>query len=208
MIWHDVEQGTEEWFQLRCGKLGGSSIGKVMANIGKSFGQPAHDLAVKIAIEQITGRPIEQNYTNSHMERGHEQEPIARALYEQDQFVSVTNGGFFEDGDLYGVSPDGLVDDDGGIEIKSVIQNVQFQTVKRGAMDPSYKWQVYLELLVSGREWWDYVSFCSAFPEGKRLFIDRVWRKDSAEMFDSINSRVDEFRFLVDEKKKVIEDIR
>jgi len=207
MIWHDIEQNTDEWLDLRCGKLGGSSVGKVMANFGKAFGSPAHDLAVQIAIEQITGKRQESTYSNEHMDRGKEQEPIARALYEQDQFVTVTNGGFFDSEDLLGVSPDGLVDDDGGIEIKSVIQSVHFQTVKRGSFDPSYKWQLYLELMISGREWWDFVSFCATFPEGKRLFIDRIFRSDSAEIFEMINERVGEFKHLVCEKKKVIESI-
>jgi len=207
MIWHDIDQNTDEWLDLRCGKVGGSSIGKVMANFGKAFGPPAHDLAVQIAIEQITGKRQESTYTNEHLQRGHEQEPIARALYEQEYFVSVGNGGYFDTEDILGVSPDGLVDNDGGIEIKSVIQTVHFATVQRGSFDPSYKWQLYSELMVTGREWWDFVSFCSTFPEGKRLFTHRIYRKDCGEMFGMINARIDEFKRLVDEKKRVINSI-
>jgi len=204
MIWHDVEQNSDTWLDLRCGKVGGSSMSKVMANLGKAFGPPAHDLAVQIAIEQITGKRQESTYTNAHMDRGHEQEPIAKALYEQEYFCEVQNGGYFDSEDITGVSPDGLVDDDGAIEIKSVIQSVHFATVQRGKFDPSYKWQLYSELLLTGRDWIDFISFCATFPEGKRLFVDRIYRKDCGEQFEMINTRIAEFKELVDEKKKVI----
>lgn len=203
MIWHDVQQNTDDWLLLRCGKVGGSSIGKIMANYGKAFGQPAKDLAVKIAIEQITGKPIESNYSNEHMERGHEQEPIARAMYEQENFCSVGNGGFFDDG-LCGVSPDGTVDDDGIIEIKSVISHVQYATIKRDSFDPKYKWQLYFNLKVTGREWIDYVSYCSQFPEGKRLFIKSVEKTSCVEQFEMIDKRLSEFAVLVEDCKKTI----
>ena len=80
---YDVEQNTDAWLQLRAGKLTSSNLGKVMANYGKAFGDPAKKLAVQIAIEQITGKPQESGYSNDHMDRGHEQEPIARIAASQ-----------------------------------------------------------------------------------------------------------------------------
>jgi len=207
-MWVDIEQNTPEWFQLRSGRFGGSSIGTIMANYGKAFGAPAHKLAVKIAIEQITGAPIESTYSNAHMERGHEQEPIARQLYEMEYFCDVTNGGYFIGDDYTGVSPDGLVGENGEIEIKSVIASVQFDTVKRGKHDPSYKWQLPFELKISGREWIDYISFCSEFPEGKRLFVERIHADDFNDQFKMLNIRTDEFKRLIDDKKKTINDYR
>lgn len=203
-IHYDIEQNTDEWLSMRVGRVGGSSIGKIMANYGKSFGQPAQDLAVKIAIEQITGERNENGYTNVHMERGHEQEPIARALYEEKFFCDVQRGGFFEEGDDVGVSPDGLVYEDGLIEIKSVIETVHFATVKRGKFDPLYQWQLYLNLKVSGREWIDFVSFCATFPEGKRLFVSRVTREECQEQFGMIDTRIDKFRIAVNDAKSII----
>ena len=91
----DVEQNSDEWFSLRGGKLTSSKLGTIMANYGKAFGEPAKKYAVNIAIEQITGNPISSDYSNDHMERGHEQEPVARMLYEQETFCNVTNGGFW-----------------------------------------------------------------------------------------------------------------
>ena len=70
----DVNQNTDEWFQMRCGKLTSSKLGTIMANFGKAFGDPAKKYAVNIAIEQITGSPISSDYTNADMQRGHDQE--------------------------------------------------------------------------------------------------------------------------------------
>lgn len=214
-MWHNVEQNTDEWLAMRAGKVGGSSIGKIMAHHDelyktgpkkgqpKGFGDPAKKLAVQIAIEQITDDPILSAFSNEHMSRGHEQEPIARAMYEDRFFCDVTNGGFYDNGNT-GTSPDGRVYDDGILEIKSVIASVQFDTVNRGTIDPKYKWQCAFNLKESGRDWLDYVSFCSEFPEGKRLFVHRITGEDSAELFEKIDLRLAEFWPLVEERKQII----
>jgi len=201
MIFHDVEQNTDEWMQLRCGKLTSSKLGVIMANYGKAFGEPAKKYAVELAIEQITGQKIESAYSNEHMERGHEQEPLARMLYEEDTFSAVDNGGFFCS-DLIGCSPDGLVSDDGVIEIKSVIPSVHFANVKRCAVDPSYKWQCVGNLMFTGRKWLDFVSYCDNYPDGKKLFIFRIYAEKLTEEFKMIGERSEEFRMLVDSTKK------
>lgn len=204
MRWVNIEQNTPEWLQLRAGKVGGSSIGKIMANYGKSFGQPARDLAVKIALERLTGSPIDDGYTNAHMERGKQQEPIARALYEAENFVWVKPGGYYTDDDLIGVSPDGLVDDDGLIEIKSVIYTKQYETLFSNSFDLSYKWQLCYNLKNSGREWIDYVSYCAQFPIGNQLFQERIFGNECGEYFEKIDQRMDEFKKLLDKTTKVI----
>jgi hypothetical protein len=202
----DIDQNSDGWFDLRAGKLTGSAVSKVMANYGKAFGAPAQDLATQIAVEQITGNPIPSNYTNSHMDRGHEQEPIARAEYERTYFCEVLNGGFF-DNDKTGVSVDGRVLPDGIIEIKSHIPSVHFNNVKRAGINPTYKWQYYFNLKETGADWIDTISFCADFPEGKKLFVHRIWAKDSEEEFEQIESRSAEFFDLVEEKKRVINAI-
>ena len=196
-MWLDIEQNSQEWLQARSGKLTGSAISKVMANYGKAFGEPAKKLAVNIAIEQITGKPIESNYTNEHMERGHEQEPIARMQYESEFFCDVDNGGFFDNG-LTGCSPDGLVSANGIIEIKSVIAHVQYATLKRNDIDPSYKWQTVFNLKESGKEWLDYVSFCAEFPVGNQLIVHRIYAEQKKDEFKMMDSRIAEFSELID----------
>lgn len=199
---HNVDQNSDEWFALRAGRLTSSKLGTVMANYGKSFGEPAKKYAVNIAIEQITGQPIASTYTNDHMERGHEQEPIARMLYEEENFTEVTNGGFFGS-DFIGCSPDGLVGD-GLIEIKSVIAPVHFATIKRQNVDPAYKWQCIGNLKFTGLDWIDFVSFCADFPEDKQLFTKRLHANHLDEEFGMIDIRVNEFKALVDETKQLI----
>jgi hypothetical protein len=202
----DIKQNTDEWLNLRVGKLTSSKLGVVMSNYGKAFGEPAKKYAVNIAIEQITGnRIINESYSNSHIERGHQQEPVARMLYEDDYFCDVSNGGFF-DSDFVGCSPDGLVGDEGLIEIKSVISSVQYANVKRQSIDPAYKWQCIGNLKFSGRDWIDFVSFCEDFPDGKKLYVCRTYKDQVADEFEMIDRRICEFRRLVDETKKTIEE--
>lgn len=204
MQWHDIEQNTDEWLDLKTGKLSGSSMSKVMANYGKPFGDPAKKLAVTIAREQVTGkRSLADSFSNAHMERGHEQEPLARALYEEETFTEVTNGGFF-DCDHLGCSPDGLVYQDGLIEIKSVIDHVHYSNIKRGGVDPAYKWQIYFNLMTTEREWIDFVSYCADFPDQTKLYTHRVYKDECKEQFEMINDRVKEFFKLVDEAKLII----
>ena len=200
---HDINQNSDEWYHFRAGKITGSKLGTIMANYGKPFGEPANKYAVNIAIEQITGNPIPSHYTNTHMVRGHEQEPIARDLYEQETFCEVTNGGFF-DSKFIGMSPDGLIDDDGVIEIKSVITSVHYANIKREALDPAYKWQCIGNLKFSGRDWLDFISFCADFPIEKQLFIHRINKGDFVAEFNMIDKRIEEFKLLVEESKNKI----
>ncbi len=197
---HDIEQNSDEWFSMRGGRLTSSNLGKIMANFGKSFGDPAKKYAVKIANEQITGIPISEGYSNGHMERGHQQEPVARMLYEQETFCKVSNGGFFSS-DFVGCSPDGLVYDCGLIEIKSVIYNVHYANVKRQSVDPAYRWQCIGNLKFTGRDWLDFVSYCDDYPVDKRLFIHRIFKEDLSKEFVMIEERVEQFEALVNESK-------
>jgi len=200
---HDIVQNDVEWFELRGGKLTASKLGVIMANYDKAFGSPAKNYAVKIALEQIKGKYIESGYSNDHMLRGVDQEPIARELYEEETFCDVKNGGFFCS-DTTGDSPDGLVNDDGVIEIKSVIYNIQYANIKRGGFDPAYKWQCVGHLKYTGRDWIDFISYCAEFPEGKQLYIFREYRKNLEDEFLMIEKREAEFLKLVEESKQLI----
>ncbi len=204
MIFHDIEQNTDDWYDLRAGKLTGSSFGKIMANFGKGFGDPAKKLAVNIAAERIKGGPLQgDNYSNSNMERGHEQEPIARMLYEEETFNTVSNGGFFEH-EHVGCSPDGLVKNDGVLEIKSVIATTHFATIKRQSYDPAYKWQLIGNLYYTKRQFIDFVSFCADFPADKKLFICTLDQAKLSAEFEMLETRVEQFLKLVDESTDII----
>lgn len=197
MAWHDVAQNTEEWLALRIGKATASQFGTFMANLGKAFGDPAKRYALQLALERITGQRAEFSFQSDHLERGHVQEPVARMLYEDAQFVEVSNGGFF-DCTTYGDSPDGLIGLHGVLEIKSVTAGVHWDTMRRGSFDPSYRWQLVGHLDCSGRDWVDFVSYCSDFPPAGQLVIYRQDRDDFKEELIQLAERRAEFLVLVD----------
>lgn len=196
MKWHDVPQNTEEWDALRLGKATASKFACFMANDGKAFGDPAHRYALQIALERMTGRKSEISFSNDHMERGHEQEPIARMMYEDERFTSITNGGFFDCGE-HGDSPDGLVGTDGVVEIKSVIAPTHYATLRRGSFDPTYRWQLVGHLDCTGRDWVDFVSYCCDFPDGRQLIVHRLTRDDCRDELARLAERRQQFLALV-----------
>jgi hypothetical protein len=198
VIFHDVEQNSPEWDELRLGKATASQFACIMANYGKAFGDPAKDYALRLALEIHTGRKAEYSFKNDHMERGHAQEPLARMRYEDDNFVDVTNGGFFCWG-RYGDSPDGLVGDDGVVEFKAVIATTHYATIRRGSFDPAYRWQLVGHLDCTARQWVDFGSYCADFPEEKQLIVHRLHRDECAEELAKLRERREQFLSLVDE---------
>lgn len=198
MQFHDVQQNSDAWHELRLGKATASKFGCFMANDGKAFGDPAKDYALKIALERVTGRRAEFSFTNDDMERGHEQEPIARMIYEDDRFVDVQNGGFFDCGD-YGDSPDGLIGADGVLEIKCVVAKVHYATMRRGSFDPAYRWQLVGHLDCTGRRWVDFASYCADFPESEQLIVYRLTRDECADELERLRQRRNQFLALVAE---------
>lgn len=196
MIFHDVEQNTPEWDELRLGKPGGSGAGLYMANYGKAFGEPAKDYALRLALERLTGRRAEYSFKNEHMERGHAQEPIAKMLYEEQNFVDVLNGGYFCHG-THGDSPDGRVGTEGVVEFKAVIATTHYATIRRGSFDPSYRWQLVTHLDCTGCEWVDFGSYCADFPEDKQLIVHRLYRDQCQEELAKLRERRAEFLTLV-----------
>jgi hypothetical protein len=198
MIFHDVQQNSDAWDALRVGKATCSNFACFMANDGKAFGEPAKRYALQIALEILNGKKAEFSFSNDHMERGHEQEPVAKMLYEEEYFVDVTNGGFFDWG-RYGDSPDGLVGKDGIAEIKSVIASTHYATLQRGSFDPAYRWQLVGHLDCTMREWVDFISFCSDFPIGSQLYVSRLYRDDCLKEIARLNERRAEFLDLVSE---------
>ena len=202
-MWLDCDQNEQSWLDLRIGKIGGSSIGCIMANYGKGFGEPAKELAVNIACEEITGAREENGYSNSHMDRGHEQEPYAREEYEKQRSVLVTNGGYYDNGRT-GCSPDGLVGKYGLVEIKSVIRSVHYKNITRGSYDPAYKWQYIFNLRESERDWIDTISYCHTFPGDKKLCVYRICKDEVQDEFKQIEARLIQFFALVDKIKSEI----
>jgi len=172
---YDCEQRSEEWFALRLGKITGTSF-QTMAN-GKP--KTIEALCNKAVTEIRTGCPAETPYTNGAMENGIITEAMAREAYEADQLTHVTQVGFLELDEFIGCSPDGLVGEDGGVEIKcpkATTHNRYLDTEPGKAhRDSYYRWQIQGALWITNRKWWDFVSFCEQFPYDLQLLIERVY---------------------------------
>lgn len=170
----DYEQGTPEWHQCRAGIITASAMHKVLA---QGQGKTRLSYIYQMIGERVTGDPVD-SYSNQHMERGHEQEPIARNLYRIQTDVDTVKAGFMRNyGEIgyVGYSPDDLVGDDGLLEIKSKMPHLQAEILDRDEVPSEHRLQLQTGLWVSEREWIDFVSYSPFFP----LFIKRVYRDES-----------------------------
>lgn len=173
---YNMLQGTDEWLAIRCGLLTASNVGKLFTGKGApSFAAGTKTYALEKAAERVT-QYVEPVFYTSTMARGHRDEEIARDLY-SDHYGKVHEVGFItkqvsnDDGvATLGYSPDGLVGTDGLIEIKSRAQKYQLQTFVSGEVPAEYMWQIQTGLLVTGRKWLDFLSFCG----GMAMFVKRV----------------------------------
>ena len=172
-IYNELEQGSESWHAARRGIITASVVGqfitaktiKVAANV------EARSMMAQLVAERITGH-VEETFGSRDMENGHFFEPIARDLYSEQHAPAVEVGFMVRDdwGFRLGYSPDGVVGDDGLIEIKSRKQKIQLKTILADEVPAENMAQIQTGLLVSGRDWLDYVSYCGGLP----LYVKRV----------------------------------
>lgn len=178
-----MSQGDAQWLRDKAGKFSGSRFGALMSKT-KSGAPTAgrQNLITQLAIERLIGTCVE-TYSNANMAAGIEREPELIRAYEDDQLVVVTAVDFIQHPTLAfcGCSPDGTIDDDGGVEGKfRAAEALHFDVLRRGFIQSGYRWQIQGNLWVTGREWWDYVSYHPAFPDPFKLAIVRVERDEKA----------------------------
>lgn len=202
--WIDVEQNSDEWFDLRLGRATSSNFDTIMANDGKAFGDPAKKYAQKVALERLTGkRDLTGNFQSKSMERGNILEPVVRAMYEKETFYSVTNGGIHIS-DKLGDSADGLVGKRGCVEIKVVEPTAFWDRLKHGGIKKAYKYQIQGHLYLGERDWCDFVCMCPEFPKGKSLYIYRQRRDE--DMQAKLKTRLMLFENLICENLRMLQD--
>lgn len=186
----DLIQGTDEWHDQRRGIVTASVVGRLLTATGKpANNDTSRTLTAQLVAERITGwtDPV---YVSDDMLRGTEDEPRAVAAYADHFDRLVTSTGFMVRDDWgfrIGYSPDGLVGDDGLVEVKSRRAKKQLQTILEDAVPAENMAQIQCGLLVSGREWCDYVSYTGGMP----LFVKRVF--PDPEWFDAIVAAVTVF---------------
>jgi len=163
MIILNDEQGSPEWRASRLGRPSASMFGKLVTGSGKPSGSAESYINEMIA-ERLTGRS-KPFFTNEHMERGNFLEPEARQAYEFiTDFEVVETGFILDDSQEFGCSPDGLVANDGGLEIKCPSDSVHVSYLRAGKVPAKYYQQVQGCMMITGREWWDFMSYHPEMP--------------------------------------------
>jgi hypothetical protein len=177
----DVEQGTPEWDELRCGIVTASVVGQLVtpSTIKAASNAETRALTALLAAERITGW-TDPTYVGADMERGWDDEPRAIEAYEKHTGVTVDSLGFMVRDDWgfrIGYSPDGLVNKDGCVEVKSRRPKKHLQTIIADKVPAENMAQIQAGLLVSGRDWCDYISYCGGMrPWVKRVEPDERWQ--------------------------------
>lgn len=203
----DVEQGSIRWHELRCGLLTASEMKLIVSE--KTFKAASNDKERTHLYELLAQRVtqfVEPQYLGWDMERGHEEEVEARILYSK-TYAPVTEVGFITNtrhGFTLGYSPDGLVGEHGQIEAKSRRQKYQFQTiiehVAEQTIPSEHLIQVQTGLIVSEREWCDFLSYSNGLPMvAIRVYPDR-------DIQEAIVEAADAFETRLREKLKIYED--
>jgi len=177
---HEIIQGTDEWHQIRAGKVTASKIADVTAK-GRS-GAPSKTRATymgQLIAERLTGNPTE-GFSNSAMEWGTETEDEARAAYSFYRDVKIEQVGFVDHAniDMSGASPDGLVGLDGLVEFKCPNTATHIDTILGKPTAGNYIKQMQWQMSCTDREWCDYASYDPRMPEHLRLHVTRVERDD------------------------------
>lgn len=201
-----MEQRSTEWFEARLGKVTASRIADLMARTKSGYSASRENYMAQLTIERLTGKPTE-SYTNAAMQWGTDQEPFARAAYELKTGELVTEVGFIvhPEIDQAGASPDGLVGDDGMLEIKCPESKSMIETLLSDKVPDKYFKQMQWQMACTGRKWCDYVVYDPRMPENLQLCIRRVQRDD--RFIEEIKSEVKDFLLEVGNTVKKLKEL-
>lgn len=188
----EMDQRSDEWYAARRGILTASAVGKLVTpkTMKVADNDTTRLLTAQLVAERITGT-TDATFTNDNMMRGILDEPLAVEKYAE-HYAPVTTTGFMvrrEDDWTLGYSPDGLVGDDGLVEVKCPLAKGHLRTILDGAVPVEYMAQLQSGLLVTGRAWIDYISYCGGMPMFvKRVEPDPAWQDvivEACQRFES-----------------------
>ena len=204
-VFDTLEQGSDEWLAARCGLLTASVIGKLITpKLQVADNDTSRGVIETLVAERITGR-VEYVHPSFDMQRGSMDEPYARDLYAE-QYAPVTEIGFAVrtiNGHRLGASPDGLVGEFGGLEIKSRSPKIQLKTILSGEIPPANLAQIHACMFVLDRDWWEYCSYAGGWPlhvihvtrdsRWDAVIIDALeyFEEDAARMISAYRSATD-----------------
>lgn len=197
--YHSIEQCSDEWFELRKRKLTGSNATAIGAN---GAGLKTYCKEIVIDLVRITEK---DSFTNADIERGNELESIGVSAYELENNVTVESIGFITNDEFenVGVSPDGLVGTDGGIEIKARNDQKHLSLILGETKEIPIN-QIQMCLLVTGREWWDFISVNTNFD--KPIFVKRIY--PDLKYFDKLKAGFDTGNKLIKEYEQAYRNFK
>lgn len=200
-------QGSDEWFQARCGKVTASRIADVMARTRNGYGASRANYMAQLISERLTGIPAD-TYQNQAMLWGIETEPHARAAYEFITDIEVIEAGFIEHPEISdsGASPDGLVGINGLVEFKCPNTATHIDTLLTGTIPDKYIKQMQWQMDTIGRAYCDFVSFDPRMPENLRFWRKRVDRDD--DLIATMREEVAKFLNELEAKIEALNKLR
>jgi putative phage-type endonuclease len=203
----DVEQGTPEWFKQRCGKATASRISDIVAKTKTGYSTSRTNYMAQLVVERMTNQ-VAESYTNAAMEHGIENEPFARAAYEAKTGNMVDQVGAIDHPriPLSAASPDGLISDDGCLEIKCPNTATHIDTILGDEPAKKYYDQMQWQMACTNRSWCDFVSFDPRMPEHLQLFVKRIERND--DYVEQLEKEVVQFLIEVEDKVKKLNEIK
>lgn len=203
----DNPQGTIEWFKARCGNVGASKVADIIARTKSGYSASRANYMAMLIVERLTGAS-QETYTNAAMQWGIDTEPKAREMY---QFITdneVTLTGFVMHPTIArsGASPDGLVGEEGCLEIKCPNTATHIETLLGSNIDGKYITQIQWQLACTDRKWCSFVSYDPRLPVELQIKIQRVNRDD--EYIAMLETEVKAFLAELDAKLKQLEALK
>jgi len=195
----EITQGSDAWFAQRLGKVTASRVADVIAKTKTGYSTSRDNYMAQLVCERLTGT-VAESYTNAAMQWGTDNEPLARAAYEAymdvlvDEVAMITHPRI----EQAGASPDGLVGDDGLVEIKCPNTATHIDTLLTQTVPGKYITQMQWQMACTGRQWCDFVSFDPRMPKELQLFIKYVPRDDA--YISMLEKEVEIFLSELDEK--------
>ncbi len=199
----DVVQGSVMWQELRCGHVTASRVGDVIATVKKGEAAARRNYRMELIYERLTGQPHPQ-FVSQEMQWGLDHEAEARAAYELFKGVLVDTTGFVLHPTIerFGASPDGLVGDDGLIQIKCPTTKTHLEWLLAGTIPLEHVPQMIAEMSCTGRDWCDFVSYDPRLPEHLQLFGRRYNRDD--DVVAAVEKEVVHFNQELDQVLKAL----
>lgn len=203
----EIIQGSDAWFAMRLGKVTASRVADVIAKTKTGYGAGRANYMAQLVCERLTGTAAE-SFSNDAMKHGTATEPFARAAYESHADVLVDQVAFIDHPSILmsGASPDGLIGDEGMLEIKCPNTATMLDILLTETIPTKYLTQMSWQMACTDREWCDFVCYDNRLPSGLDLFVKRYYRDDV--YIKTLESEVSQFIQELNEKVNLLTKLK